>query len=121
MKSFEKKLRTTAYLESDLTRPLCRHYCDAYGQESELLLDILDAGMSDSCDMDSNYAGAILSPLDVMSRDEMGCRLAECEAMLPNVSAMNRKGIHDLCLFVGIAMDAHEHHGSPVIFISMEV
>ena len=121
MSDFTKTLRTTAYLESEPTKPLCRHYCDAYDREAEALLDILDAGTAEDFNIESVDNGALLSPVDVTTYDGLGARLDEWEGMIPNMSKLNSNGLRDVCKFVNLVVDAYEHKKEPIIVVSVEV
>ena len=121
MKGFEKTLRTTAYLEADPTKPLCRHYCSAYDRDAEALLDILDAGTGEDFGVEPSCKGALLAPVDVTTFEELSKRLCEWEDMIPALSKLNSSGLKDVCKFVNLVVDAYEHHKSPVIVVSVEV
>jgi len=121
MNEFQKTLRSTAYLESDPTKPLCRHYCDAYDREAEALLDILDSASPDSFDVASEDRSALLAPIDVTTYEELSQRLEEWEDMIPAMSKLNKQGLADVCEFVNLVRDAYEHNESPVIVVSVEV
>jgi len=121
MNDFEKTLRTTAYLESEPTKPLCRHYCDAHDRDAEALLDILDAGTGTDFGLDTYDGSALLSPVDLISYDGVSSRLEEWEDMIPVMSKLNSKGLEDVVKFVHLVVDAYEHHKSPVIVVSVEV
>ena len=121
MNDFKKTLRTTAYLESEPTKPLCRHYCDAYDRNAEALLDILDAGTAEDFDCAIEDRAALLAPVDVTTYGELSQRLEEWEDMIPAMSKLNSSGLKDVCEFVNLVVDAYEHHKSPVIVVSVEV